>query len=99
MPDTPDPPVLAELLSAVRAALADPGDQAGALYDVADAVDAALLVAWERATGTPAERFAVALQAAGELLDALGLALAEGAPDSCTPSPAPPEPGPAQGDA
>jgi hypothetical protein len=49
MPE-PDP----ELLATIRAALADPdpGRQSCAPYDVVDAVDAALLLAWEKAEGS-----------------------------------------------
>jgi hypothetical protein len=79
MPDpAAEPVLLADLLAAVRASLTQPGGEVSAIYDVADAVDVTLRLAWEKATGTPPERLAAALQAAGELLDALGLALAEG---------------------
>jgi hypothetical protein len=78
MSDPADNPVLDELLASVRHWLAQPGDEDTALFDATDAVQATLSLTWDRATGTPAERFAVALRAAGELLDALGLALANG---------------------
>jgi hypothetical protein len=80
--DLPTPPPERDpavaLAESVRHWLAQPGEEMAALLDVSNAVDVTLLLAWENGTGTAPERFAVAVQAAGELLDALGLALAEG---------------------
>jgi hypothetical protein len=83
--DLPQPPprpapaaALPELVANVRHWLSQPGDEDVAIFDVAEAVQAALRTVWLKAAGTTAERFAIALQAATELLEGLGLALAEG---------------------
>ena len=84
-PDLSQPPprrdpsadALAELVASVRHWLAQPGDEDVAVFDVTEAVQRALQRAWLKTTGTPAQRFAMAVQSAGDLLDALGLALAE----------------------
>ena len=69
-----------ELLADIHAALSDPDprEQPFAMYHIAEAVDDAMLLAWDKAPGTPAERLAVALQAAVELLEGIRLARAEG---------------------
>jgi hypothetical protein len=66
----------------IRSALAqdEPARQVCAIHFTTDALNAALIDAWEHATGSPQERFAVAMRAAEELIEGIGLALTEESP-------------------
>jgi hypothetical protein len=80
MPDRPDQPD-PELLAAIRTALADPDPGRGSvvLHDILGAVDGALILGWLRADEQPAlPQLLLAIQAAVEALEGIGLALAEG---------------------
>jgi len=81
MPDRPEN-TAEEAVATMRGLLdsPDPGHQESAIMEALEYADQVASAAWIAAEGQPSvERFQLALQAAVELLQGIGLALAQGA--------------------